>query len=90
MTEPRKMPDWLVALLVIEFVAVLIGLVTPITPSKTGSKRDFAELFFADPNYLQKALIDFVFVNILLGVIAVVVWIYVLWDRRRGRDRGTD
>jgi hypothetical protein len=89
MTEPRKIPDWLVALLLIEATAVLIGLVTPITPSKTGTKRDLAELFFADPNYLQQALIDFIFVNILIGVIALAIWIYVLWDRWRRKNRGT-
>ena len=35
--RPGGMPDWLVALLMAEGVALMIALVTPITPSKTGS-----------------------------------------------------
>ncbi len=73
--------------LLIEGAALLIALVTPITPSKTGSKGSLADLVIADPNYLEEVVVYFIITNILIGLIALVGWISVRVDRKR---RSTD
>jgi hypothetical protein len=67
--------------LIVEWVALLIGLAMPITPSKTGGDFDFADLLFENPGYLQKALVDFLVVNVLIGVLALIF--LLLWWRQR-------
>jgi hypothetical protein len=64
-------------LLLVEGPALMIALVTPITPPRSGSGRGLAELFIADPSYLQEVGVSFVFVNLLLLVLglALVVWV---------------
>ena len=59
----------------IELFALAVALVTPILPSKTGSTWSFAELFWADPTYLQEVVVGFAVVNALLVVIALCAWI---------------
>jgi hypothetical protein len=65
----------LTGVLVVELIAALIALVEPATPSKTGSKWSPAEIFTADPSYLQKVLAAFVAVNLLFAVLGVVAWV---------------
>lgn len=83
--EPdRKRPaDWVVTLLLAEGVALLIALVTPITPSKTGSTWSPADLFVTDPNYLEKVIASFVAVNVLIAVLGLVVSASIRRDRSK-------
>ena len=76
-----SIPDWLVGVLVIETIAVSIGLVTPIVPSKTGSDWSPADLFTADPTYLEKAFASFVVLHGIILVLGVVAWILMKRDR---------
>jgi len=62
-------------LLVLEVIAVLIALVEPVTPSKTGSKWSPAQIFTADPSYVEKVLVSFVAVNLLFAILAILVWV---------------
>lgn len=74
-------------LLVLEGMCLAIALVTPITPSKTGSTWSPAELLTPEPSYLQEVLASFVLVNLLFVILAAVVWVTVrLRPPRRGRD----
>ena len=57
--------------------AVMIALLLPITPSKIGSGRGIAYTFIAEPNYLQEVVVSFVFMNLLLVVLGVVLVIWV-------------
>ncbi len=69
----------------VEFVALLIGLAMPITPSKTGGDFSFADWFFEDPSYLQEVLVYFVMTNLLIGILGLVAFvIYRVENRRRG------
>jgi hypothetical protein len=77
--ESRQISGWQVFLL-IEFAVLLIALLMPVTPSKTGSDWTPAALFFPDPNYWQEVLVYFAFTNIMVGILAVVV---MLWWRRQ-------
>ena len=65
----------LTGLLVLEFIALLIALVSPVTPSRTGSTWSPAELFTTDPSYGQKVLAAFVTVNLMLAVLGGIVWL---------------
>ena len=70
-----KGTEWWRAVLVVEAVALMIALVTPITPSKTGSTWSPANMFWAEPSYLQEVGASFVVVNLMMLVIALAVWI---------------
>lgn len=89
MSEPEKknrrsrLPDWLVAVVLVEATALLIALVTPITPSKTGSQWTPADIFSADPSYLEKVLASFVVVNVMIAIIGVLAWIFIRRDRSK-------
>jgi predicted TIM-barrel fold metal-dependent hydrolase len=58
----------------------MIALVTPITPTKTGSTWSPAELFTADPSYLEKVFASFVMVNLIIAALGLVAWVAI----RRG------
>ncbi len=60
-----------------EGAALMIALLMPITPSKIGSDRGIADLLIHEPTYLQEVLVYFVMTNILLLVIAIIVWLWV-------------
>jgi len=71
-----RLPDRAVGLLVAEAIALAIAIVTPATPTKTGSTWNPAELFSPDPTYVEEVVASFVLVNLLLlliGLAALVV-----------------
>ncbi len=71
----EKLPLWKAAL-GIEFIALLIGLAMPITPTKTGRKTvSLAAWLFGEPSYLMDALIWFVITNIMIGILLLVALI---------------
>jgi hypothetical protein len=75
--------DRLKGVVVLESIALAIALVTPVTPSRTGSTWSPAEIFTNDPSYLEKVLASFVTVNLLMVFLGVVVWIVTRlghWD----------
>ncbi len=81
---PPKQPDDELAvsnldrakgILGVELFAVLVALVTPITPSKTGSTWSPGELFSADPSYLVDVAVSFLMVNGLLLFLGLAVWV---------------
>lgn len=69
----------------LEFMALLIGLAMPISPSKTGGDFSFADWFFENPSYLQEVLVYFILTNLLLGLLGLVALLLVrVENRRRG------
>ena len=74
--EPRGgSHGWARPALAVEGMALMIALVTPVTPSKTGSKWRPGSLLSEDPTYLLDVLASFLMVNALILVIGVAVWI---------------
>lgn len=73
--------EWL---LLIEGVAVMIAMVMPVTPSKTGSDWSLAELVYSESTYLQEVFVNFVFTNLLILVVgaAVILWVRLQEKRR--------
>ena len=74
-----SVPGWVAGVLWAEAVALVIALVTPITPSKTGSTWSPANIFSENPTYLEKVAASFVVVNLLLVVLGLVAWVVVRW-----------
>ncbi len=74
------MTRWQIALLV-ESAALAIALLMPVTPSKTGSETGLADYLVENPTYLEEALVYFALTNILLGVLGVVLWLLVRYDK---------
>lgn len=75
--------DWLVAIVLLEGVCLAIGLLMPITPSKTGDHTSWspASLVKQDPSYLESAAAWFLFTNIAFVLIGLIVYVVVI--RRR-------
>lgn len=67
---------------ILEWIALLIALAMPVTPSKTGGDFSFADWFFAGPSYLQEVLVYFVLTNLILGVLVVIALI-IIWKEKR-------
>lgn len=83
--SPEKNPrstisDRITGLLVVESIALAIALVTPITPSKTGSTWSPADLMWTDPTYLQKVAASFVVVNLLIVVLGLAALAVAKWS----------
>lgn len=81
-TDDGPLPrDWVVAVCLTEASCVLIALLMPITPSRTGGRWSPAELLIENPTYLERALAWLVITNAIVIVGAAVLWLFV---RRRG------
>jgi len=83
--SPEKNPrpnasDRVVGLLVVESIALAIALVTPVTPSKTGSTWSPADLMWTDPTYVQKVAATFIVVNLLIVVLGLAAVAVAKWS----------
>jgi hypothetical protein len=70
-----------VGIVIAEAVALLIALIMPFTPSRTGSTWSPAELFTPDPSYLPQVLANFAMIHAIYLVFGVPIWLSI----RRGR-----
>jgi len=75
--------DWLVAVGVLEVVSLVIGLVMPISPSKTGAGTGWspARLITPEPSYLESAAGWFAVTNIVFMLAGLMIYLAVV--RRR-------
>jgi hypothetical protein len=76
-----RLPDWVTGLLATQAIALGIALVTPVTPSKTGSTWSPANIFSTDPTYLEKVGASFVLVNLMLLVLGIAAWVVSRWGK---------
>jgi predicted lysophospholipase L1 biosynthesis ABC-type transport system permease subunit len=72
------------AFLGVQAMVLLIALVMPITPLKTGGRANAAALFFENPGYLHEALVWYLAGNVMVALIAVIAVIAV---RRSNRNK---
>ncbi len=60
-----------------EGAALMIALLMPITPSKTGSDQGIADFLIPNPTYLQEVVVYFILTNILILIIGLIIWLWV-------------
>jgi len=65
----------------VEAVGLLISLVIPVTPSKTGKEFKWPESWGA---YFDEVLLAFLVLNGLFVVLFIVGWIYVKRQKKKG------
>ena len=85
----KKWTRWK-AFLLVEWIALLIGLAMPITPSKTGGDFSLGDWFFENPNYFQEVLIYFLFTNLLIVALGLIAVFVSRKDKRSGQDEGSN
>ncbi len=81
--DPNRWTVWKIVLM-LEGVALLIGLAMPITPSKTGGDFSLADWFFEDPSYLQEVLVYFLFTNLVLAVLVLIALLLLRSEKSQG------
>ncbi len=81
--EPQRFTIWH-GLFLAEGAAVMIALLMPITPSKTGSVRGLPHLLLPEPTYVQEVLIYFALTNLLLVLLGAVLALWVRGRRSSG------
>jgi hypothetical protein len=72
----------------VEVLAVVSGLVIPLTPSKTGGRIRIATLFMEDARYLHEFLVMFLLTNLFVAGLALAVWISNRREAARRRRGG--
>ncbi len=64
-------------LLLAESAALMIALLMPITPSKTGSGRGIAHYLIPEPSYFEQVFVFFLLNNLLILALGAVIWLWV-------------
>jgi uncharacterized membrane protein YtjA (UPF0391 family) len=78
MVRKVKLNDRWQIIFLIEIVLLIISLIMPITPSKTGSTTKLADWFIKNPSYFEEIIFYLIFGNIIVIILAVV---YLIWSR---------
>ncbi len=63
----------------IEIILLIISMIMPITPNKTGSTSKLAERFIQNPSYFEEVLFYLVFGNIIVIIltVAILIWLRI-------------
>jgi hypothetical protein len=61
----------------IEIVLLIISLIMPITPSKTGSTTKLTDWFFKNPSYFEEVLFYLIFINLIVIILADIFFIWL-------------
>lgn|GEM_PF-5552415 len=83
-----SLPDRATGLLGAELVALVLAIVMPLTPGKTGGPLNPARLFAAKPNYLDNVVASFAMVYLLLLILGLDVWTITRPGRSKWHLRG--
>ena len=90
MEEPRQEQSTLFkikAFVFVEAVALVVALVLPVTPSKSGKPVKWPPTW---SDYFQDVLLSFVLVNALLLLLFVAGWVYARHLKKRPRSEIRD
>ena len=61
----------------IEIILLIISMIMPITPSKTGSNTKLADWFIQNPSYFEEVLFYLIFINVIVIILAVIILIWL-------------
>jgi len=82
---PTRLQAWLrswgVGILLTQLSALAIGLLMPITPSRTGSSWTPALWVTDDPSYLMEVLVHYVLTNVLILVLGSAFWVFAIRNK---------
>ena len=67
-----------------ELVALIIGVMMTVTPSKTGSDYSLAAHFIDDPPFIAEVVVYFLLTNVLMLALAAVFWVWTKREARKG------
>jgi len=85
MTDRKlKLSDRWKIFFLIEMILLLISMVMPITPSKTGSSTNLAARFIENPSYLEEVFFYLVFGNVIVLILTVVFLIWLRITKKQG------
>lgn len=70
-------------MLLIQAAAVMVAVVMPVTPNRSGSDWSMAELVFPEPSYLEQVVVYFVVANLMILLLGAVLFV---WVRLQGGD----
>lgn len=79
-----KLSDRWQIFILIEIIILIISMIMPITPSKTGSSTKLADWFIQNPSYFEEVLFYFIFGNVIVVILAVVFLIWLRITKKRG------
>jgi hypothetical protein len=77
MGRKLKISDRWKIFFLIEMILLLIAMVMPITPSKTGSSTSLADRFIENPSYFEEVFFHLIFGNVIVIILAVVILIWL-------------
>jgi hypothetical protein len=84
MSRKLKLSDRWQIFFLIEIILLIISMIMPITPSKTGSSTKLADWFIKNPSYFEEILFYFIFGNVIVVILGVVFIIWLRITKKRG------
>ncbi len=71
----------------IEIILLIISMIMPITPSKTGSGSKLTEWFIQNPSYFEEVLFYLIFINIIVVILAAAILTWLKITNKRQDER---
>jgi hypothetical protein len=68
----------------LEIILLIISMIMPITPGKTGSSTKLADWFIKNPSYFEEVFFYLVFGNMIVIILAVVFLIWLRITKKPG------
>jgi hypothetical protein len=86
MGRKLKLSDRWKIFFLIEMILLLIAMVMPITPSKTGSTTKLADRFIENPSYFEEVFFYLIFGNVIVLILAVFFLIWLMITKKQGKE----
>ena len=67
---------------ILEIVLIIIALIMPIAPSKTGSKSNLPNLFFDKPSYFEEVIFYWLFSHLFVLIVIIIVMLVKYLKKR--------
>ena len=87
MSRKIKLSDRWKIFFLIEMILLLIAMVMPITPSKTGSSTNLADRFIENPSYFEEVFFYLIFGNVIAIILAVAFVIWLRITKKQGKEK---
>jgi prolipoprotein diacylglyceryltransferase len=78
---------WAQVLLLVESAVLMIALIMPVTPSKTGGDVRLAKYFVEQPTYLHEVVLNVILLHLIIAAFALV---FLAFGRKEIRGGDSD